>query len=285
MHQEILMRKLKGSPIYSSSSLKNKKQITERKSQIASMNISSSQLFISDIHLSESQPIVSDLFFKTIKKASKEVCSIYILGDLFEVYLGDDDPSQLVRKVRKIFKEITDNGVPIFISLGNKDFLLGEDFIRRSGAVLLDDIHIIEQEGERILLTHGDLLCTNDKSYQVFRKIVRNDSMQKIFLKLPLTMRSQIASKAMNHTKQSVNRKKAEIMDVNIAIVEKIMLQKKITRIIHGHTHRPKIHRFSLGGFTRSRVVLGDWNTPENAKIYVASGLEKKLINACDYIR
>jgi len=218
-----------------------------------------STLFISDLHLDESRPEIVDLFERFLATEARGAEALYILGDLFESWIGDDDDSPLAGRVARALRALSDSGVPIYFMRGNRDFVLGKDFARKAGMTILDDPTIIDLHGQPALLMHGDTLCTDDVDYQKFRRIMHNRWFQRFALALPLSVRRRIAGRLRGQSQKHVARKAETIMDVNQGAVEAVMRAHGVRLLIHGHTHRPATHRFDLGGQTAERIVLGDW--------------------------
>ena len=218
-----------------------------------------SSLFISDLHLDEARPQIVDLYTRFLKQEARNAEALYILGDLFESWIGDDDDSVLAQQVAAATRALHDSGVPVFFMHGNRDFLLGADYAARAGMTLLTDPTIVELGGERVLLMHGDTLCTDDIDYQKFRTLVRNPEWQRQFLSKPLVERRAFAAQARGESRKQTAMKAAEIMDVNQAAVEAALREHGVRRMIHGHTHRQATHRFELEGQSAERIVLGDW--------------------------
>jgi UDP-2,3-diacylglucosamine hydrolase len=216
-------------------------------------------LFISDLHLDAGRPHIVDLYTRFLGTQARGADALYILGDLFESWIGDDDDSELAGAVAAATKALNTTGVPVFFMHGNRDFLLGAAYAARAGMTLLTDPTIVELGGERILLMHGDTLCTDDGDYQKFRTLVRNPQWQQQFLAKPLAERRAFAAQARGESKKHTAMKAAEIMDVNQRAVADTMRAHGVHRLIHGHTHRPATHRFEIDGQATERVVLGDW--------------------------
>lgn len=216
-------------------------------------------VFASDLHLCAEQPDKVALFEALLERASTNADTVYILGDLFEIWLGDDDDSAPHPTVMSAMRAFTASGAQLFIMSGNRDFLLGSDFAKNAGASLLPDWHTVDLFGTRTLLTHGDLLCTKDVQYQAFRKYVRDPANQQAFLAQDLEDRRKIAAETRSGTQASMLEKDDFIMDVEQTTVERVMDEFSVARLIHGHTHRPAVHTFETGGKTRERLVLGDW--------------------------
>jgi UDP-2,3-diacylglucosamine hydrolase len=217
-------------------------------------------LFISDLHLDPARPHITDLFGRFIDGEARHAEALYILGDLFEAWVGDDDPSDVGGFVAGKLRGLRDAGVPVYFMRGNRDFLLGDHYARRAGMTLLPDPAVVLLQGKPTLLMHGDLLCTDDVAYQQFRAQTRDPEWQRQFLSQPLPARlafaeqARAASKAHQSGLQTQGLMEA-ITDVAPATVEATLSRYGIDRLIHGHTHRPKVHEHHGG----RRIVLGDW--------------------------
>jgi UDP-2,3-diacylglucosamine hydrolase len=218
-------------------------------------------LFVSDLHLGAGNPAAEQLFLQLLGGRARHADALYILGDLFEAWIGDDDDSLPGERICDALKNCTTSGVPVFIMHGNRDFLLGEHFMARSGARLLDDPAIIDLYGTPVLLTHGDLLCTDDTQYQAFRQQVRDPRWQRRFLARPLAERRRLAAGMRDASHAAKHHKPEAIMDVSSSSVTAMMQRHGVQRLIHGHTHRPAIHEFEIDGAAALRMVLGDWYT------------------------
>ncbi|MCP4407933.1 MAG: UDP-2,3-diacylglucosamine diphosphatase [Gammaproteobacteria bacterium] len=216
-------------------------------------------LFISDLHLDRERPQIIELFQRFLSQEAAGADALFILGDLFEYWIGDDACAPPLEPVIAALKNLADRGIPLYLIHGNRDFLIGKEFARRSGCRLLPDAQVIDLYGKPTLIMHGDSLCTDDVAYQRFRRIIRSRILQRLLISLSVAMRQNIAKRLRNKSRQEVQRKPTEIMDVNQQAVEQIMNQNDVTRLIHGHTHRPKIHNFGLNGRAARRMVLGDW--------------------------
>jgi UDP-2,3-diacylglucosamine hydrolase len=218
-----------------------------------------STLFISDLHLSGERENITNLFIDFLDKRASKADALYILGDLFEVWMGDDmilpDYVPCINKM----KQLTDNGLPLYVMQGNRDFLMAEQFSSLSGASLIDDPTVIDLYGTPTLLMHGDTLCTDDIDYQKFRTMIRDPLWQKDFLAKTSDERLAMAAKLREASKDAMSNKTMDIMDVNQDAVEKAMLDHGIHQLIHGHTHRPAIHNFMTNKQDMKRIVLGDW--------------------------
>jgi UDP-2,3-diacylglucosamine hydrolase len=217
-------------------------------------------LFIADLHLDPSRPYITELFERYL--ASDEVRqadALYILGDLVEAWVGDDDDAELPQRIANATRAVRDAGVPVYFMVGNRDFLLGKAFADRAGMTLLDDGVVHDIEGRPSLLMHGDVLCTDDLAYQAVRRQVRDPQWQAQVLALPLQARRALAVQAREDSRKHTGSTMESIMDVNADAVADAMRKAGVTRLIHGHTHRPKIHAFNVDGKTSERIVLGDW--------------------------
>ena len=215
-----------------------------------------SVLFISDLHLAPERPAVTRAFLSFLSDRASTAQSLYILGDLFEAWIGDDDPSALAAEVQDALRKLSDSGVDLDIQQGNRDFLLGKRFIKRCAAVLLGDEHIVEYAGHRALAMHGDSLCTDDIDYQRFRRKARNPIYKWCLAHLPLKRRQKIAADWRAKSMAANSNKASAIMDVNSQAVAAVMSKHGVEVLVHGHTHRPNRHALAAG----ERIVLGDWH-------------------------
>ncbi|WP_243049448.1 UDP-2,3-diacylglucosamine diphosphatase [Dyella sp. RRB7] len=217
-------------------------------------------LFIADLHLDDSRPQITRLFEDFLASdEARSADAVYILGDLVEAWIGDDDDAELPARIARATHALRDRGVPVYFMVGNRDFLLGEDFARRAGFTLLDDGTVHDLYGRPTLLMHGDVLCTDDIAYQTVRKQVRTPEWKAQILAMPLEARRAFAAKARQDSKAHTGSTMETIMDVNAEAVADSMRKAGVTRLIHGHTHRPATHRFELDGQPAERIVLGDW--------------------------
>ena len=217
-------------------------------------------LFISDLHLSAERPAIGALFLDFLRAHARHAEALYILGDLFEYWIGDDVAAQAeYRPLIDGLRALTDSGVPVYVLHGNRDFLLGHGFEQQTGCRLLPDPTVISLYGENTLIMHGDTLCTDDVAYLKFRVMVRNPDWVKMFLGKTITERDAIVRDYREISKAATAVKKPEIMDVNQGAVETVLQQHGVRHLIHGHTHRPAQHRFERDGVPARRTVLGDW--------------------------
>ena len=212
--------------------------------------------FIADLHLSENRPHLLALFRQFMQEQAPEAEKLYILGDLFDFWIGDDEQSDLISEVQQLIRHLTEQGVPCYFQHGNRDFLIGKKFAEACGLSLLPTYQLIDLYGTPTLLCHGDTLCVDDVKYQHYRKKVHQKWRQWLFLHLPLKVRLKIAEKIRAKSHQDKQLKSTEIMDVNAAFVQKILAQFHVTQMIHGHTHRQKHHEIPPHFH---RIVLGDW--------------------------
>jgi UDP-2,3-diacylglucosamine hydrolase len=216
-------------------------------------------LFVSDLHLDSASPEIARQFHAFLQREARSAEALYILGDLFEAWLGDDDPDPAARATVLALRAVTEAGVSVFVMHGNRDFLIGERFCRETGATLLADGTVIEVRGERALLMHGDALCTDDTSYQRLRRIVRNPVVRALFRVMSLDQRRALARRLRAGSREHVGTTAPEIMDVNAAAVTQALREAGVRTLIHGHTHRPAIHPLEIDGAPAQRIVLGDW--------------------------
>ncbi len=196
-----------------------------------------------------------------MRTEAKNAEALYVLGDLFEFWVGDDDNTPFAQQIRAEFKTLTDSGVPVFFIQGNRDFLLGERFCKQTGVTLLDDVCTIDLYGTKAVIMHGDTLCTDDVNYQKFRKTVHQPWLQWVFNHIPWFIKKKIVAKVQSEIRDDKKSKSLDIMDVNQNEVVQVMEQHGVNLLIHGHTHRPDTHIFSVNGESKTRIVLGDWYT------------------------
>jgi UDP-2,3-diacylglucosamine hydrolase len=214
-------------------------------------------LFISDCHLDASRPQVTAVLADFLQKRAAEARYLYILGDLFEVWLGDDDPAPEHQQIIGLLKQLG-QASEIFFIAGNRDFLLGKAFADATNITLLDEPHVLQLDNTRVVLVHGDILCTDDHDYQAFRAVVRVPEWQADFLAKPLPVRQQMAAQMRTYSIDAMAQKSLQIMDVNAAAVQNCFRENEASTIIHGHTHRPAVHTYDAN---LSRIVLGDWDS------------------------
>ena len=231
-------------------------------------------LFISDLHLDGARPDITDQFLTFLRTDARQAQSLYILGDLFEAWIGDDDPDSDKQRIQLALRELTASGVPCYVMHGNRDFLLGKQFCRTTGCRLLDDGTLVNAHGKQVLLLHGDVLCTDDHAYQKLRRRMRNPILQFILRNLPLATRRSLAAKIRAGSKAHIENSMAQIMDVNQAAVAQTFADRHVDLMIHGHTHRPAIHSLTVHGKPATRIVLGDWYTQGSVLRWNDSGYE-----------
>jgi UDP-2,3-diacylglucosamine hydrolase len=216
-------------------------------------------LFISDLHLDASRPQITAQFLEFLEREARSASALYILGDLFEIWIGDDDPDPDKRRVTAALRELTEAGVPCRFIHGNRDFLIGARFAATTGVELLPDGTVVDVEGQKVLLMHGDVLCTDDRSYQRLRRIVRNSLVQWLFRRLPLGRRQALANRIRVGSREHTTATPAAIMDVNDSAVRTAFESAGVDFLVHGHTHRPAVHEHLTSTGTATRIVLGDW--------------------------
>ena len=236
-------------------------------------------LFISDLHLDPSRPAITMQFLNFLSTQAREAEALYILGDLFEAWIGDDEDSELAKAVRGGLRALGDAGVPVYLMRGHRDFLLGPTFAQDTGAQLLPDPCVLNLAGEPTLLMHGDLLCSDDEAYLAFRREVRQPEWRERFLGQSLQARRAFADQARAASRGHQQGLRAEgrleaITDVNEATVAATLERHGVRRMIHGHTHRPAIHSLQANGHTAQRVVLGDWYQQGSVLRLSGDGLE-----------
>jgi UDP-2,3-diacylglucosamine hydrolase len=216
-------------------------------------------LFISDLHIDASHPAITEQFLSFLSAEAREADALYILGDLFESWIGDDAPDAAQVQAIAGIASLTSHGVPCFVMHGNRDFLLAQKFCEMSGAALLPDPVIVTVYGERVLVMHGDALCTDDLAYQRLRATVRDPDWQRQFLALPVESRRALAGAARAGSQAHTAALEYAIADVNPLSVEAALRAAGTATLLHGHTHRPAIHALQVDGCPCTRIVLGDW--------------------------
>ena len=222
-------------------------------------------LFISDLHLHTQRPHITEAFFAFLNHKARNIQSLYILGDLFDTWVGDDDDSDLATSTAKALSDCVENGTNIYFQHGNRDFLLGSDYATASQINLLPELHTIISGDLKILLAHGDQFCTEDTEYQAFRKMVRNSEWQHELLQKSLDERRALAASLREQSKEANSLKAEDIMDVTPSVIVETCRKYDCDLVIHGHTHRPDRHVVDTGisknNRKTERVVLGDWDT------------------------
>ncbi|MDH1011290.1 UDP-2,3-diacylglucosamine diphosphatase [Pseudomonas nicosulfuronedens] len=220
-----------------------------------------SVLFISDLHLEAERPDITRAFLHFLSTRARTAEALYILGDFFEAWIGDDGMDEFQHSIARALRELSDSGTRIFLMHGNRDFLIGQAFCREAGCKLLRDPSLIDLGGEQVLLMHGDSLCTLDVAYMKLRRWLRNPLTLFILRHLPLAARHKLARKLRKESRAQTRMKASEIVDVTPAEVERIMRDKGVRILIHGHTHRPAVHELEIDGRPARRIVLGDWDS------------------------
>ncbi len=216
--------------------------------------------FVSDLHLDPAAPEIAARFLRFLDGPAHGAASLYLLGDIFEAWLGDDDPEPAHREVIAALAAVSARGTLLYLMHGNRDFLIGERFCAETGATLLDDPVIATLGTDRVLLSHGDGLCVDDGAYQRLRALVRDPDVRRGFAALPLASRRRLASEARAGSRAHLAAAGEYITDVNQAAVEALMRAAGVRTLIHGHTHRPATHRFTVDGDDYTRIVLGAWH-------------------------
>lgn len=214
-------------------------------------------LVISDLHLSPERPALTRAFCRFLIEKARSADALYILGDLVEAWVGDDDPSEFARDVKRALHLLVDNGTAVYFMHGNRDFLVGSHFAQQVGAQLLPQEYVADIYGQRVLMLHGDTLCTEDLAYQRFRRLIRNRLVMWILRGLPLRHRQKIAANLRRRSQDANSNKADSIMDVSAGAVTHTMRRHDVSIMVHGHTHRPGIHH--LDDRSSCRIVLGDW--------------------------
>ena len=203
--------------------------------------------FVSDLHLDVSRPDATNAFLDFLESESLAGQSLYILGDLFEYWVDDSDINPEFRRVTEALRRFTASGSRCFLMHGNRDFMLGPQFMAESGAVLLHDPTLISIGGQSVLISHGDIYCTDDTAYQRYRRIVRSPWAQRIYNALPMALKQKVAARIRGTSKAGYGTKRPDILDVNQGAIEQALREYQVDTMIHGHTHRPAIHRFETG--------------------------------------
>ncbi|GAC18360.1 UDP-2,3-diacylglucosamine diphosphatase [Paraglaciecola arctica] len=215
--------------------------------------------FISDLHLSADRDDINQCLYAFLREQAPQADALYVLGDLFEVWIGDDDKNSFTLNIAKAFNVLKQSGVPVYFIHGNRDFLIRQRFAKQAGFEILPEQVVIDLYGEPTLIMHGDELCTKDIDYQAFRKKARSWWWPRIMLSLPLSIRRKLAIKGRATSKQKQSKLRQEIMDVSPEEVTSYMQKFAVKRLIHGHTHRPAIHKLVINDQSAQRIVLGDW--------------------------
>lgn len=230
--------------------------------------------FISDLHLSDDRPDILEAFLRFLSEQAPSADALYILGDLFELWIGDDDESPTSRQVAQALSALAEVGVPCYFIHGNRDFMIGREYASQAKLIILDEETCINLYGHNTLLLHGDTLCTNDFEYQAYRRRVQQPWLQRLFRILPLGIRQHLGSRIRNQSHEGKTTKTLEMMDVNDDEVSERFKRLKLDWMIHGHTHRPAIHEFPDPNL--KRIVLGDWYKQRSILTVTPDGAELK---------
>ncbi|MDB5980105.1 MAG: lpxH [Pseudomonas sp.] len=217
-------------------------------------------LLISDLHLEEQRPDITRAFLDLLDGRARGAEALYILGDFFEAWIGDDAMSPFQQSICQALRALSDSGTKIFLMHGNRDFMLGRRFCKAAGCTLLADPSVVQLNGEPVLLMHGDSLCTRDEAYMRMRRYLRNPLTLFVLRHLPLRTRHKLARKLRSESRAQTKMKANDIVDVTPEEVPRIMAQYGVHTLIHGHTHRPAIHKLQVGDEPAKRIVLGDWD-------------------------
>ena len=232
-------------------------------------------LFIADLHLSEQEPAITAGFLRFLQRDAYQADALYILGDFFEYWIGDDDPQLLHREIATALRDLTASGIPCYFIHGNRDFLIGKRFAQECGMTLLPQETLLTLYGHRVLIMHGETLCIDNTDYQRYRRKVHNPIIQTLFLWLPLRTRLNIAAKMRDRSQMTNGDKSDAIMDVNQQAVIEALERNQAEWLIHGHTHRPAIHDISMpNGKLAKRAVLGAWHYQGSMISVTPAGIE-----------
>ncbi|MEM9688274.1 MAG: UDP-2,3-diacylglucosamine diphosphatase [Pseudomonadota bacterium] len=216
-------------------------------------------LFISDLHLEAERPDIATQFVAFLQGEAHDADALYILGDLFEAWVGDDDPNPHYAEMTAAIRELADSGVPVYFMHGNRDFMVGDAFASAAGVTILADPTPVELYGQTVLLAHGDAYCTDDTEYQQMRAMLRNPEWQSMMLAKPVEERLAIARAAREQSMARNAGLPEDIMDVNPGAIDTALREAGVDILLHGHTHRPAVHEFEVDGQQATRIVLGDW--------------------------
>ncbi|KGF62959.1 UDP-2,3-diacylglucosamine diphosphatase [Pseudomonas lutea] len=217
-------------------------------------------LLISDLHLEEGRPDITRAFLGLLAGRARTAESLYILGDFFEAWIGDDAMSPFQRSICQALRTLSDSGTKVFLMHGNRDFMIGKAFCKAAGCTLLKDPSVVNFNGEPVLLMHGDSLCTRDEAYMRMRRYLRHPLTLWVLRHLPLSTRHKLARKLRSESRAQTRMKANDIVDVTPDEVVRVMAESGVQTLIHGHTHRPAVHDVQLDGTTAQRIVLGDWD-------------------------
>nr|WP_197975927.1 MULTISPECIES: UDP-2,3-diacylglucosamine diphosphatase [unclassified Pseudomonas] len=217
-------------------------------------------MLISDLHLQEERPDITRAFLDFLGGRARSAEALYILGDFFEAWIGDDAMTPFQSSICAALRALSDGGTKIFLMHGNRDFLIGSSFCRKAGCTLLADPSLVRLNGEPVLLMHGDSLCTRDEGYMRLRRVLRNPLTLFVLRNLPLGTRHKLARKLRSESRAQTQMKAHDIVDVTPEEVPRVMRQHGVAILIHGHTHRPAVHELQIGDLPAQRIVLGDWD-------------------------
>ncbi|MBX7272632.1 MULTISPECIES: UDP-2,3-diacylglucosamine diphosphatase [Stutzerimonas stutzeri subgroup] len=217
-------------------------------------------LLISDLHLEEERPDITRAFLHFLTTRACQAEALYILGDFFEVWIGDDAITPFQQSIADALRALSERGTRIYLMHGNRDFMLGKGFCRAAGCTLLGDPSVVELGGQRVLLMHGDSLCTRDEGYMRLRRLLRNPLSLFILRHLPLSTRRKLARKLRNESRAQTRIKASDIIDVTPELIPRVLAEHGVRTLIHGHTHRPATHELEVDGRPARRIVLGDWD-------------------------
>lgn len=217
-------------------------------------------LLISDLHLEEERPDISRAFLHFLETRASQAEALYILGDFFEVWIGDDAMTPFHHSIAEALRRLSERGTRIYLMHGNRDFMLGDRFCRAAGCTLLSDPSVVELCGERVLLMHGDSLCTRDEGYMRLRRLLRNPFSLLVLHHLPLSTRRKLARKLRNESRTQTRMKATDIIDVTPELIPRVLAEHRVRTLIHGHTHRPATHELLVNSQPAQRIVLGDWD-------------------------
>ena len=216
-------------------------------------------LFISDLHLEAARPDIAEQFQKFLETEALSADALYILGDLFESWVGDDDPNAHYAEIKRSLRTLVDHKVPVYFMHGNRDFMIGQDFANEIGLTMLPDPFLADIHGTQVLLSHGDAMCTDDVQYQAIRQLTRDPEWQNMMLQKSLAERQAFAAQARAASLAHGKTIDARISDVNDDSVAEMFREHSVSTMLHGHTHRPAVHNIEVDGTACTRIVLGDW--------------------------
>jgi len=217
-------------------------------------------LLISDLHLEEERPDITRAFLHFLATRATQAEALYILGDFFEVWIGDDAMTPFQESIAGALRALSERGVRIYLMHGNRDFMLGQTFCHKAGCKLLADPSVVQLCGEPVLLMHGDSLCTRDEGYMRLRRLLRNPLSMFVLRNLPLATRRKLARKLRNESRTQMRMKASDIIDVTPELIPGVLAEHRVRTLIHGHTHRPATHDLEVNGQPAKRIVLGDWD-------------------------